>query len=68
MVNWVDKVEGHLLGNRPLAPSQVVQVTLGKGKLLGEVQFLISVPSIRRYIGAIIENLGRSKHCNGHGT
>ena len=34
MVDRIDKVEGDLLGDRSLAPSQVVHVSLGQGKLL----------------------------------
>ena len=36
MVDRIDKVEGDLLGDRSLAPSQVVHVSLGQGKLLGQ--------------------------------
>ena len=34
MVDGIDKVEGDLLGDRSLAPSKVVHISLGQGKLL----------------------------------
>ena len=36
MVDWINEVECHLFGDRPLATSQIVYVPLGEGKLLGD--------------------------------
>ena len=44
MVNWVDQVEGHLPEDRPVTPTQVVQVMLGEGKLL-ELELIGCPPS-----------------------
>ena len=50
MVDGVNKVEGDLLGDRSLAPSQVVHISLGQGKLLRQLMLKSCEPRTRNVL------------------
>ena len=68
MIDGVDKVEGDLLGDRSLAPSQVVHVSLGQGKLLRQLMLKSCEPRTRIVLSqeVIMKNLSWGEHSNGH--